>query len=183
VRNVATIGGAVAYGEPQTDTPVALTAMGATVNASGPTGKREIPIAEFYRAAYETTLEDGEIVTGIDVPRPAEGSVGCHMKFTIGSPENKPVANVSSLLTVDASGKCTAATVVIGAVGPTPLVAAAASGLIGELPTEARIREVAAAAAEETSPIDDVRGPAWYKRRIARVLVERSIACALQKHR
>jgi aerobic carbon-monoxide dehydrogenase medium subunit len=182
VRNAATVGGAVAYGEPQTDTPVALTALGASVEIAGASGTRELPIAEFYRGPYETALEQGEIVVGINVPKPAPDSVGCHIKFTIGSPENKPVANVSALMTLDASsGKITAARLVLGAVGATPVLAASAAGLVGETPNEDLFADIAAQAANETDPIEDLRGPVWYKRRISRVLVERALKCALQK--
>jgi carbon-monoxide dehydrogenase medium subunit len=182
VRNAATIGGAVAYGEPQTDTPVALTALDAAIEIAGAGGTRQVPIAEFYRGPYETALEQGELVVGVRVPKPSTNSAGCHLKFTIGSPENKPVANASALITLDpSSGKITAARLVLGAVGGTPVVAASATGLIGESPADSLFADIAAQAANETDPIEDLRGPVWYKRRIARVLVERALKCALQK--
>ena len=182
VRNVATVGGAVAYGEPQTDTPTALMALGATVRIGGPEGGRTAPIEEFYVGPYETVLRPGELVAGADVPRPPAGSGGSHVKFTVGSPENKPVANASALVTVEpSSGVCRAARVVMGATGPVPVVARAAEGLVGDAPSSARVAEVAAAAAEEADPIEDLRGPIWYKRRITKVLVERALTCALQR--
>ena len=184
VRNVATVGGAVAYGEPQTDTPTALTASGAVVRIAGVSGGRSVPINEFYVGPYETVLEGGEIVAGIDVPEPPPHTGGAHIKFTVGSPENKPVANASALVTVDpSSGACTAARVVMGAAGPVPVVADAASALVGVEASAERIAEVAAAAAEEADPIEDLRGPEWYKRRILRILVERALTCALQRAR
>ena len=147
VRNVATVGGAVAYGEPQTDTPTALTASGAVVRIAGVSGERSVPIDEFYAGPYETVLEQGEIVAGIDVPEPPPNTGGAHIKFTVGSPENKPVANASALVTVDpSSGACTAARVVMGAAGPTPVVANAAGALVGVEASAERIAEVAAAA-------------------------------------
>jgi carbon-monoxide dehydrogenase medium subunit len=179
VRNVATVGGAVSYGEPQTDTPVALTALSATLTIVGASGERRVPIDQFYVGPYETVLAPGELVTGIEVPNLGAGTGGCHEKFTIGSPENKPVANVSALVTIDPStGRCTEARIVMGAVGPKPVVAAAARGLIGETLDDDRIAEVAASAATETDPVDDLRGPVWYKRRITKVLVERALRCA-----
>ncbi len=182
VRNVATVGGTVAYGEPQTDTPVALTALDAVVTVTGPAGSRDIAVADFYRGAYETALEPGEIVTSVLAPAPAHGSAGCHLKFTVGSPENKPVANVSASVTIDeVSGACSAARVVMGAVGPAPVAARAAERLVGEAPDAKLIAEAAHAASYEADPYDDLRGPVWYKRRICRVLVERALTCALQK--
>lgn len=184
VRNAATVGGAVAYGEPQTDTPTALTASGAVVRIAGVSGERSVPIGEFYVGPYETVLEHGEIVAGIDVPEPPQHTGGSHVKFTVGSPENKPVANASALVTLDpSSGACVGARVVMGAAGPVPVVASAGEALLGSEPSPERIAEVAAAAAEEADPIEDLRGPEWYKRRILRILVERALTCALQRAR
>ena len=70
----------------------------------------------------------------------------------------------------------------MGAVGPVPVVAEAAAALLtGEVPDAKLIAEVAARAADATDPMDDLRGPVWYKRRIAAVLVERALLCALRK--
>lgn len=192
VRNRATVGGSVCYGEPQTDLPPALIAMGAsaviaasggaasTGTASGST--RTVPLADFFEGPYETVLQAGELLTEITVPQPEPGTFGCHAKFTVGSPENKPVANASVLVRTDDAGRCVEARIVMGAVGPVPVVAEAAAALLaGEVPDAKLIAEVAARAAEATDPQDDLRGPVWYKRRIAAVLVERALSCALRK--
>ena len=181
VRNVATLGGTIAYGEPQTDTPVALTSLNAMIEVAGAQGRRQVPIDDFFLGPYETTLEAGELVTAVTIPKPLPGTVGHHLKFTVGSPENKPIANVSTAILLDSAGKCLEAKIVLGAVGPTPVIASAAAGLLGETPSAGLIKDVAATAAEETDPIEDIRGPVWYKRRISRVLVERALKCVLQK--
>jgi carbon-monoxide dehydrogenase medium subunit len=181
VRNVATVGGSIGYGEPQTDAPPMLIALGAAVTLAGPGGERTVPLDGFFWSPYETALGPGEIVTGVSVPPLGERAGGCHLKFTIGSPENKPVANVSALLRLDADRRCEDARIVMGAAGPVPLVAAAAERLRGEMPSDGLIAEVARLASLEAEPIEDVRGPVWYKRRIIRVLVERALKCALQR--
>ncbi len=187
VRNRATVGGSVCYGEPQTDLPPALIAMGASASVAASTGAasgstRTVPLDGFFVGPYETVLEPGELLAEITVPQPEPGTVGCHTKFTIGSPENKPVANASVLLRLDEAGRCVEARIVLGAVGPVPVVAGDAAALLaGEVPSEKLIAEVAARAADATDPQDDLRGPVWYKRRIARVLVERALSCALRK--
>ena len=74
------------------------------------------------------------------------------------------------------------ARIVMGAVGPVPVVAGEAAALLaGEVPDAKLIAAVAARAADATDPQDDPRGPVWYKRRIAAVLVERALSCALRK--
>ena len=182
VRNRATVGGSVCYGEPQTDLPPALIAMGASATIAASGGTRTVPLADFFEGPYETVLEPGELLTEITVPRPEPGTFGCHAKFTIGSPENKPVANASVLVRLDGAGRCVEARIVLGAVGPVPVVAGDAAALLaGEVPDAKLIAEVAARAADATDPQDDLRGPVWYKRRIAAVLVERALLCALRK--
>ena len=183
VRNRATVGGSVCYGEPQTDLPPALIAMGASVSLAASGTTRTVPLEGFFKGPYETDLAPGELLTEITVPQPEPGTFGCYMKFTVGSPENKPVANVSALVRLDGpSHRCLEARVVMGAVGPTPVVAdEAAALLVGEVPDAKLIAEVASAAADAADPQDDLRGPVWYKRRITRVLVERALRCALHK--
>jgi carbon-monoxide dehydrogenase medium subunit len=182
IRNVATLGGTVSYGEPQTDIPAALIALNATATAVGTEGSREVAVEDFFLGPYETVLEPGEIVTKVSVPAPAPGTGGCHMKFTIGSPENKPVANASVLLRLDSSGICEEVRIVMGAVGPVPLLATDAAAILkGDVLNETAFAAAAAKAAEESDPVDDLRGPAWYKRRIIRVLVERGLTWALSR--
>ena len=183
VRNAATVGGSVCYGEPQTDVPPALIALGGTATAHGPGGSRRIELERFYAGPYETVLGPGELVSEVALPPQLANSGGCHVKFTIGPSENKPVVNVSVALSVDAAtGKCGGARIVMGAVGPTPLLAADASALLeGALPNDAAIAEAARLASEQAEPVDDLRGSAWYKRRIVRVLVERAVRCAMER--
>ena len=185
VRNVATVGGAICYGEPQTDAPPALVAMGATVTIAGGKENRSIALEKFLLGPYETALEEGEVLTEVLVPSPEEGSAGCHLKFTIGSPANKPVANVSTLVRLDVdTGRLADARIVMGAVGPVPTLATEAASLLREEhPNDGLIAEAARLASEQVDPMDDLRGSVWYKRRIIRVLVERGVKCALQRAR
>ena len=183
VRNVATVGGSICYGEPQTDMPPALIAMGATVTIAGTKGTRSVALEDFILGLYETALESGEVLSEVIVPSPQNGSAGCHMKFTIGSPANKPVANVSTLVRLDPTTQRLAETrIVMGAVGSVPTLAMEASSLLmEEQPDEKLITEAARLASEEADPVEDLRGPVWYKRRIIKVLVERGLKCALQR--
>ena len=183
VRNVATVGGSVCFGEPQTDLPPALLAMNATATIANSQGGRDVPLEEFFLGPYETAREQGEVLTHLSVPALAPGSGGCHVKFTIGSPENKPVANVSALVTVDAStGALADVRIVMGAVGGVPMLARKASDTLkGERPSDTLIAEAASRASEEADPVEDLRGSVWYKRLIIKVLVERALRCAIER--
>ena len=140
-------------------------------------------LERFFLGSYETALKTGEVLVDVYVPAPQRASAGCHFKFTIGSPENKPVANASVVVRLDTSTqRCVEACVVIGAVGAVPLLSASAAAVLeGEHLDDTLIAEAAKRASEECDPVDDIRGSAWYKRRITRVLVERGLKCALQK--
>ena len=74
IRNHGTIGGSVALADPAADWPVCLLALGAVVRISGAAGERTEPIDTFLRGAYTTSLQQGEIITGFDVPALAAGS-------------------------------------------------------------------------------------------------------------
>ena len=69
VRNRGTIGGSVAHADPSADWPIFLLCAGARVRIRGATGARDLPMPEFIRAAYTTTLAPGEIVTHVEIPR------------------------------------------------------------------------------------------------------------------
>ncbi len=191
VRNVATVGGSVCYGEPQTDLPPALVAMGARAHVEGARGERWMDLGDFFLGPYETALKPGELLTELEVPVPqpdprsgGEGtgrSGGCHMKFTVGSLANKPIANASCLVQLEGQ-LVRDARIVLGAVGPIPMTAReAAALLIGRRPDEKGIAAAAAKAADESDPVEDLRGPEWYKRRMVKVLTERAIKCALRR--
>ena len=183
VRNAATVGGSVCFGEPQTDLPPSLLALNATATIVGSQGSRDVPLEEFFLGPYETARGQGEVLTYLSVPAIAPRSGGCHVKFTLGSPENKPVANVSALVIVDAfTGALADVRIVMGAVGGVPMLARKAGDTLkGEHPSDALIAEAGGQASEEADPVEDLRGSVWYKRRIIKVLVERALRCAIER--
>lgn len=71
IRNRGTIGGSIALGDPASEIPACMLALGAIVHMNGPSGTRTISIDDFYLGLYETALEEGELVTGIEIPLPA----------------------------------------------------------------------------------------------------------------
>ena len=74
IRNRGTIGGSLALGDPASEMPACMLALDAIVHTSGPAGERTIAIDDFYLGIYETALEEGELVTGIEIPFPEDGS-------------------------------------------------------------------------------------------------------------
>ena len=181
VRNMATVGGNLAHGDPANDHPAAMLALGAQVVAVGGKGERRIPIASFFTGPFETALEPDEILTEIRVPVPPAGSGGAYVKM-----ERKvgdfATAAVAAQVTLAASGVCESAGIGLTNVGLTPIQASRAeAALKGKRPDEAAIAEAAGLAAEAAQPTDDLRGPAEYKKDLVRVLTTRALRRALER--
>src|SRR5712664_37226 len=81
VRNLATVGGNLAHGDPANDHPATMLAFGAEVVAVGTAGERKIPISSFFTGPFSTALRPDEIVVEIRVPSPKPGSGGAYVKM------------------------------------------------------------------------------------------------------
>src|SRR5271169_3884465 len=81
VRNLATVGGNLAHGDPANDHPATMLALGAEIIATGKGGERTIPIKDFFLSIFTTALEHGEILTEIRIPIPPSGSGGAYLKL------------------------------------------------------------------------------------------------------
>lgn len=176
IRMMATLGGAVAHGDPNQDTPVALMALDSIVVAESRDGVTEFPIAEFYRDYYETRLSPRQLVTAVRIPGDWHSSRFRYKKFTPGSREDYACVGVCVRLDFDDQDRCMDSRIVLGSVGPTVFRSHAAEQLlVGQAVTEDLARQAAEIAANESDPIDDTRGSTDYKRRMARVWVRRCL--------
>src|SRR6185295_13992245 len=81
VRNLATVGGNLAHGDPANDHPAVMLALGSEVVAIGPKGTRRIPIASFFTGPFETTLKPDEILVEVRIPAPPSRSGGAYLKL------------------------------------------------------------------------------------------------------
>jgi carbon-monoxide dehydrogenase medium subunit len=181
VRNLATVGGNLAHGDPANDHPAVMVALDATIVASGPEGPRAIAAADFFAGLFETALAPDELLTEIRVPAPAPGSGAAYVKFERQAGDYA-VAAVAASVTVDAAGAVGDARLVYTAVGERPQRAEAAErALLGQAVTPAAARAAATAAAAALEFDDDLRGPAAYKRRAAIAVTERALALAAER--
>jgi carbon-monoxide dehydrogenase medium subunit len=181
VRNLATVGGNLAHGDPANDHPATMIALGAQVVATGAKGERVIPIDNFFKSLFETDLKHDEILTEIRIPAPPAKSGGAYFKL-----ERKvgdfATAAVAVQLTLDGSGAVQKIGIGMTNVGPTPLRAKQAeAALTGKKPDRAVIDQASKLAAEESQPSADLRGPVEYKRGLIREFTKRAIAKALER--
>jgi carbon-monoxide dehydrogenase medium subunit len=179
VRAVATLGGALVHSDARQDVPPVLYALQARVRIQGPRGNREIPIADFHTGFMETVLAEDELVVQVVIPG-VPGRRAAYGRFTPGSHDDYPTVNAAASIVRDADGSVTSAVLALGGVGSTPLLAREAERLIGTLPGTAEVTAVVAAAMADTSPYDDQRGSARYKKAMAREWAARVLHACLE---
>jgi len=180
VRNLATVGGNLAHGDPANDHPATMLALRAEVVATGPKGSRTIPIDDFFLGLFQTALAPDEILTEIRVPAPLAKSGGSYVKLERKVGDFATAASAVQV-TLAADGTVAKIGIALTNAGPTPLRATdAESFLTGQQPTDERIAEAAKRAAAIASPNADRRGAIEYKRQMARVLTGRAIKRAIQ---
>jgi len=183
IRNMGTIGGALAHADPNQDPPVTLLALGARVEVRGPGGRREVPIDGFFRDYYESILEPGELVTGVTVPVPASGSGAAFVKFLPRTADDYATVAVAAIVTLHGD-RCREARIALGSVGVTPLRGRAAEALLAGARLSDDLLEAAGEAVKgEVDPLTDHRGSAAYKREMAAVMVRRALGQAWEAAR
>src|SRR5580704_11599910 len=181
VRNLATVAGNLAHGDPANDHPATMLALGARVVATGSGGERVIPIEDFFLSLFSTALQPDEILTEIRVPVPTARSGGAYFKL-----ERKvgdfATAAVAVQVTLDGNGVVQKVGIGLTNVGPTPIKAKKAEDFLrGQKLDEANILQAAQLAADEAQPSSDLRGPAEYKKGLIKELAKRALSRSAER--
>lgn len=173
VRARGTIGGSIAHGDGASDLPAVVLALGATLVATGPNGRRTIPVADFFCGFLETALAPDELLTEIRVPK-VPNAGWAFQKFNRRAQDWAIVgcAVVTGLNGANGAG--------IGLVnmGTTPLRSTATEAALANGASNA---DAAALADQGTEPSADIHGSEEYRRHLARVLVRRALDEAAQR--
>ena len=178
VRNVATIGGHLAHGDPHADLPPLLIALGARIAVTGPGGERTMPLEQLHKGYLETTLAKNELIAEVLVP--AQGARrAAYLKCTTRSADDWPALGVAAVLEMDGD-KVKDARLVIGAATDAPRRLAKAEGILrGARADDATLARAGEAAAAEAGVIGDAHGSAAYKRELLKVYVARAVRAAI----
>ena len=183
VRNRGTIGGSFCQADPSEDLAAVGSALRAELVVRSADGTRNTPAREFHTGPYETVVGPAEILTEVRVPiRSGVGSAYEKVERRVG---DWPIAAAGAFVTLEGDGE-TVADVGIGltAVGAPHFCAPAAEDrLRGQPATEESLAAAAEAAAEGSSPVTDQRGPADYKRHLARELALRALRRSVARAR
>lgn len=181
VRNLATVGGNLAHGDPANDHPATMLALRAEVVATGSNGRRTIPIDAFFEGLFATALQPGEILTEIRIPAPAPRSGGAYRKLERKVGDFATAASAVQL-TLDLKGKVAQVGIGLTNAGPTPIRATAAEAyLTGKMPDAVAVAEAARLAGAAARPSPDRRGAVEYKQEMARILTGRAIESAVDR--
>jgi aerobic carbon-monoxide dehydrogenase medium subunit len=178
VRNVATVGGNLAHGDPHMDLPPVLIALGASIATASPGGERVLAVDDLFAGYYETVLERNELITELRIP--AQGRRrAAYVKCTTGSADDWPALGVAASVEVDGQTVKSARLVASAATEKAVRLTAAEGVLAGATVDSAVLARAGDAAAAEAEVVSDVRGSAAYKRELLRVYVGRAVRRAL----
>ena len=174
VRQTASVGGNLAHADYRLDPPPALLALNAEVNTFGPQGVRTVAIGNFFKGMYETALAPGEILVDVKIPFMPENSRAVYLRYTALSANDWPCLGVAAYLARQ-NGRCKELRVALGGVAATPLSIrglefAGDQGLDQEV-----IDRLLEMVDQQISPFSDLRGSEWYKRRMARLFVQKAL--------
>ncbi|MCS6962512.1 FAD binding domain-containing protein [Thermoflexus sp.] len=175
IRNRGTVAGNLITASPANDTIVPLWAMDATVTLRSVRGQRTLSLEEFYQGVRRTAMAPDEMLVDIAFEPLKPNERGTFLKLGLRRFQAISVVSVAAVIALEGD-RVARARIALGAVAPTIVRAPEAEAVLqGQRLTEdviARAGELAQAAAR---PIDDIRGPAWYRAEMVRVLTMRAL--------
>jgi len=207
IRNVATIGGNICTAAPSADTATPLLVLGTQVKIKSLKEEKTVPIEEFFTGPGETILKKGEIVTELVMPKPLPHTGSAYWKLQRRLALDLPILGVSTLLSLDKGTiscsdmlctvspissilhtmeqdelVCKEVRIALGVAAPTPIRALKAESLLrGKKISDELLEEVAETAVKEAQPRDTIRGEAWYRSDMIRVLVKRMVMKSIER--
>lgn len=207
IRNVATVGGNICNAAPSADTACPLLVLDAEAVLTGGKGERVVPLDAFFVGPGKTVAEKGELLKAFRIPPFGETTGSAYIKHTRRQAMDLPIIGIAVRITLDrrdagagsmragdaaisqilaqlgsAGVRCEDIRIAMGVVAPTPLRAKKAEdALKGKVISDKLVEEVSEIAASEASPRDSVRGEAWYRREMVKVLVRRAVMRAIER--
>jgi carbon-monoxide dehydrogenase medium subunit len=184
IRNRATVAGNLITASPANDTITPLMALDAAVSLRSVRGERRVRLRGFYTGVRRTVMAPDELLTDITFPALKAGERGKFIKLALRRAQAISVVDMAVTVDFDhtnghplAEQPLAGARIALGSVAPTIVRCAVAEAFLrGKTLTQAVIEEAGDLASQAASPIDDVRGPADYRRDMVRVTVRRALS-------
>ena len=180
VQGRASMGGNLCNASPAADSAPVLVAARATCVIVGPNGRREAPAEAIATGPGQISLAPGEFVLEIALPPRHARSADAYLRSIPRTEMDIAIVGAGVNLTVDGVGVITDARIALGAVAPTVVLADPAS-VVGARLDDAALERLDAAARAACRPIDDKRGTAEYRTKIAGVLARRAATIAYER--
>ena len=178
VRNLGTIGGNVANGDPANDMPGLMQLLDATYRLSGKNGVREVKARDFYEGAYFTTREDDEILISISFEVPSGGYAYEKQKRKIG---DYATAAAGVIIKVE-NNKCSSASIALTNLSDTPVYCDKAVDIIvGKEIDNNLLDQVTKACVDQSEPVADQRGPVEFKKYVAGIVIKKALNRAIER--
>lgn len=173
-RNAATVVGNILRASPAGDCCCAALAIGGSVVLQGPGGQREVDLEQFWLDYRKTARKSDELAVELKLPAPAPGAVSAFAAMTRTASDISKINAAASLLME--GGVCQKARLTMGAVAPTTLRLKKCEELLaGKSISDELLGQVASLAAQEISPISDVRSTAAYRSQVSGPLLKQVI--------
>ncbi|HET9344915.1 MAG TPA: xanthine dehydrogenase family protein subunit M [Candidatus Limnocylindrales bacterium] len=183
VRNWGTIGGSVAHADPASDWPAALLATNALIVVRGRDGERAITARDFFLDTFTTAIEPTEVLTEVRIPRAARRASAGYSKLERRVGDFATVG-VAVAVRLGDDDRIAGYGVGVTGVSPSPFAATSAEEMgVGVPPHDELYRAIGDAAAAQSEPAADVRGPVDYKRAMVAEMTVRSFRKAVERAR
>ena len=180
IMYMATLGGNLCNASPAADTAPCLLVYDASVTLKSKTNERVVPLTDFFLAPGKTVLRADELLTHIHIPRPAPNTGSAFLKISRVAAD---ISQVCAAVKIVRDGNLVQdARIALGSVAPTPFRAVnAKTALVGESFSPELAEHVGRIAAQEISPISDVRATREYRQRVAAVIVRDALLKAWER--
>jgi carbon-monoxide dehydrogenase medium subunit len=174
VRHRGTLGGTLSHGDPASDMPAVVLALGADLVVRGKGGERVIPATEFFTGVFETALGPDEVLVEVRVPKLAPSAGWAYVKANRRA-QDWATVGVAALVHRD-NGAVAGASIGLVNMGATPLRARAAEDALAG---GSSIADAAALVTDGTEPPSDLAASSEYRAHLARVIAARALEQAL----
>lgn len=182
IRNAGTIGGNIGSASPAGDTLPPLLALDAQIELVSASGTRTLALDDFFLGPRKTARNANELIYAIQLPTDENSPATRSCFYKLGLRQADAISLVSVAVWLARKGeKIRDVRIALGAVAPRPLRAKRAEEILrGQIFSETNLKEAARVAAQECSPIDDLRASAKYRRRMVNVYTRRMLEQAWQ---
>ena len=178
IRNVATIGGNLCNASPAADSAPPLLALDARVIIADVKGENEIPLREFFTGPGVTAMQPNQLLKEIIIEQPGPWTAGCYLKLMRKKAVDLSVVGVAFQgVANESEGKLSRVAISLGGVAPTPIRSPGAEAVLNGLEYREALKalpDAAQAAVADTSPIDDIRASAEYRKAVVNAYVKRA---------